>query len=121
MPRVPGGSAVRKKRKKKYFRLAAGYYSEKGRRWRQVKQQVEKSLVHSYRGRKERKRVFRKLWIQRINIAARETGMNYSQFMCGLRKAGVTINRKMLADIAVNDLGAFNCLAETARQHHVAS
>lgn len=114
MPRVPGGSTSHKK-KKKLFRLAKGNYSDKARKWRQVKQQVEKSLVHAYTGRKLRKREFRKLWIQRINAAVREGGLNYTQFIGGLKKAGVGINRKLLADIAVRDHDTFNRLIETAR------
>ncbi|MBD3271195.1 MAG: 50S ribosomal protein L20 [Elusimicrobia bacterium] len=115
MPRVPGGSTSRKKQKK-YFRTAKGYYSDKGRRLRQVKQQVEKSLVHAYRGRKQRKRNFRRLWIQRINSAVRQSGMTYSQFMHGLKKAGIAINRKMLAECALHDSSALASLIESARQ-----
>lgn len=82
-----------------------------------VKQQVEKSLVHSYVGRKQRKRTFRRLWIQRINSAVREMGLNYNQFINGLKKSGVGINRKLLADIALHDASAFNHLIETVRQN----
>jgi len=102
-------------RKKKTFRLAKGYYGNKRNRWRMVIQQVEKSLVHAYTGRKDKKGNFRRLWIARINAACRENGQTYSRFMAGLKKAGVTLNRKMLADLAVKDAPSFKQLITIAR------
>jgi large subunit ribosomal protein L20 len=104
-----------RQRKKKTFRLAKGYYSNKGNRWRMTIQQVEKSLVHAYVDRKDRKGNFRQLWITRLNAAAREQGLSYSRFISGLRKANVIIDRKMLADMAVNDAAAFKQLADIAK------
>lgn len=101
--------------KKKYFKIAKGYYSNKRNRWRMVKQQVEKSLRHAYRDRRDKKNVFRKLWITRINALSRESGLNYSKFIAGLKIAGVQINRKMLADIAVTDNETFKELVEVAK------
>lgn len=102
-------------RKKKVFRLAKGYYGNKRNRWRMTIQQVERSLRHAYVGRKGKKRDFRQLWIARINAACREDGFTYSRFMAGLKKAGVALNRKMLADIAVQDAPSFKKLVSIAR------
>lgn len=115
MPRVKGGSVTRKRRKK-ILKLAKGYYGSKSKLFRVANQQVMKSLAYAYRDRRRRKRDFRKLWISRINAAARQNGLSYSRFMDGLKKAGVGINRKMLADLAVRDLQAFNRLVEIARE-----
>ena len=104
-----------RQRKKKHFRRAKGYYSNKKNRWRMVTQQVEKSLKHSYRDRKDKKSTFRKLWITRINALSRQSGLPYSKFISGLRKAGVTIDRKMLADMAVKDTVSFNELINVAK------
>lgn len=104
-----------RQRKKKYFRIAKGSYSNKRNRWRMVVQQVESSLKHAYRDRKDRKNVFRRLWIVRINAMCREMGMPYSRFMSGLHKAGVTVDRKMLADVAVRDAESFRQLVEVAK------
>lgn len=104
-----------RQRKKKHFRTAKGYYGNKNNRWRMTIQQVEKSLKYMYVGRKDRKGDFRTLWITRLNAAAREQGMSYSRFISGLRKANVIIDRKMLADMAVNDMGAFKQLADIAK------
>ena len=109
-------SSVAKKHKKKYFHLAKGYYSDKKNRWRQVKQQVEKSLQHAYRDRKDRKGDFRQLWILRINALSRQYGLPYSKFINGLRKAGIDINRKILAELAVHDAESFHSLTEVAKQ-----
>jgi large subunit ribosomal protein L20 len=114
MARVKSGVTTRQ-RKKKTFRLAKGYYHSKRSRWRQVVQQVERSLRFAYVGRKDRKGDFRTLWIQRINAAARIHNLSYSQFMFGLKKAGVGLDRKMLAELAVVDENAFKQLAEAAR------
>ncbi|MFH2070395.1 MAG: 50S ribosomal protein L20 [Elusimicrobiota bacterium] len=101
-----------RQRKKKYFRRAKGYYAAKKNRWRMVVQQVEKSLVHAYRDRKDRKGNFRKLWITKINALAREMGISYSRFMSRLKKNNISINRKMLADMAVHDPQSFRRLVE---------
>jgi len=108
-------SVYTRQRKKKYFRLAEGYYSNKRNRWRQVVQQVEKSLTHAYRDRKDKKKVFRQLWITRINAMCRESDISYCRFIAGLRKAGVTINRKMLAELAVTDADSFHQLTDIAK------
>lgn len=114
MARVKSGITTRR-RKKKIFRIAKGSYNSKRSRWRQVIQQVEKSLRYAYVGRKDRKGDFRSLWIQRINAAARLNALSYSQLINGLKKAGVALDRKMLAELAVSDPNAFKQLAETAR------
>ena len=101
--------------KKKYFRLSKGYYSNKKNRWRMVIQQVERSLRHMYRDRKDRKGVFRKLWIARINAAARAEGLSYSRFLHGLKKNHITLNRKMLAEIAVRDPDSFKQLVSLSQ------
>ncbi|GGK11770.1 50S ribosomal protein L20 [Caldalkalibacillus thermarum] len=106
MPRVKGGYATRRRRKK-ILKLAKGYFGSKHRLFRTANQQVMKSLMYAYRDRRQRKRDFRKLWITRINAAARQHGLSYSRFMHGLKQAGIDINRKMLADLAVNDKEAF--------------
>lgn len=107
--RIKSGVTTRQ-RKKKIFRLAKGYYSNKRNRWRMALQQVEKSLTHAYVGRKDKKREYRSLWIARINAACRENNVSYSRFMSGLRKKGVSLNRKMLAEMAVRDAGNFKKL-----------
>lgn len=106
-------NAVKKRRK--IMRLSKGYYGAKSKQYRTAKQAVMKSLAYSYRGRKQRKRDFRRLWITRINAAARINGLSYSKFMNGLKLAGVELNRKVLAEMAVNDAGAFAQLVETAK------
>ena len=100
--RIKSGVTTRQ-RKKKYFKLAKGSYSDKRSRWRAVIQQVEKSLVHAYTGRKDRKGEFRSLWITRINAACRENNTTYSRFMAALTKKKIPLNRKMLAEMAVRD------------------
>lgn len=114
MPRVKS-SVVSRNRHRKILKLAKGYRGSKSKLFRVANQQVMKSLAYAYRDRKARKREFRKLWITRINAAARMNGMNYSTLMNGLKKAGVEVNRKMLADLAVNDATAFNKLVEVAK------
>ncbi|WP_029519857.1 MULTISPECIES: 50S ribosomal protein L20 [unclassified Persephonella] len=111
--RVKGPSS--KKHKKKILKLAKGYYGAKHRSYRRAKEQVLRSLQYEYRDRRLRKRDFRKLWITRINAAARLNGLSYSQFIHGLKLAGVDLNRKVLADIAVTDPEGFAKLAETAK------
>ncbi|MBN1621859.1 MAG: 50S ribosomal protein L20 [Endomicrobiales bacterium] len=104
-----------RQRKKKFFRISKGYYSNKNNRWRMAIQQIEKSLRYAYADRKDRKRNFRKLWITRLNAAVRQMGLNYSRFISGLRKANIVIDRKMLAELAVNDMTAFQQLVEIAK------
>lgn len=106
-------NAVKKRRK--IFRLSKGYFGSKSRSYRIAREAVMKSLMYAYIGRKNRKRDFRQLWIARINAAARINGLSYSKFMHGLKVAGINLNRKVLADIAVNDAAAFAALAEKAK------
>ena len=105
-------NAVKKRRK--VFKLAKGYYGAKSKLYRSASQQVMKSMAYAYVGRKLKKREYRRLWIARINAGARLCGMNYSRLINGLKVAGVEVNRKVLADLAVNDMKAFSELAETA-------
>ena len=105
-------NAVKKRRK--IMKLAKGYFGSKSRSYRIAREAVMKSQMYAFIGRRRKKRDFRKLWIARINAAARLNGMSYSKFMYGLKTAGVNLNRKVLADIAVNDENAFKALAETA-------
>jgi large subunit ribosomal protein L20 len=104
-----------RQRKKKIFRLAKGSYATKKNRWRMVIQQVERSLNYAYTGRKDNKSNFRTLWIVRLNAAVREEGISYNKFISGLKKANVTIDRKILAEIAVNDNATFKQLIEIAK------
>ncbi|WOO89921.1 50S ribosomal protein L20 [Mollicutes bacterium LVI A0078] len=114
MPRVKGGYTTRQRRKK-VLKLAKGYYGSKRTLYKTANEQVMRSLRYSYRDRKQRKREFRKLWITRINAAARNEGMSYSRLMNGLSRAGVEVNRKMLADLAVNDPQGFAKFVEIAK------
>lgn len=114
MPRVKGGTVTRQRRKK-VLKLAKGYYGSKHTLFKTAKQQVMKSYMYAYRDRRQTKRNFRRLWITRINAAARMNGLSYSQMMHGLKLAGVEMNRKMLADLAVNDSTAFAAIAEQAK------
>jgi large subunit ribosomal protein L20 len=114
MAHVKGGN-VAKNRRRRVLKLAKGYYGSKRTLYKTAHEQVMKSLTYAYRDRKQRKRDFRRLWIQRINAATRMNGMSYSVFMNGLKKAGVEINRKMLADIAVNDMASFAKLVDMAK------
>jgi len=111
MPRAKGGFKTRRRRKK-ILEMAKGYYGAKSRLYRIATEAVDKALQYAYRDRKNKKREFRALWIIRINAALRAIGMTYSQFMCGLKKANIGLNRKTLADMAYNDPAAFNQLAE---------
>ncbi len=115
MARVKGGY-VSRRRRKKILKLAKGYFGSKHRLFKTAKAQVMKSLLYAYRDRRRRKRDFRKLWITRINAGARMNGLSYNRFMHGLSKAGIVINRKILADMAVNDKEAFSQLVETAKK-----
>jgi large subunit ribosomal protein L20 len=114
VPRVKRGTK-RRHRRKKVLKLAKGYYIGKGNLYRHAKEAVEKSLGYAYRDRRARKRQFRSLWTVRINAAARLNNLSYSRLMEGLRKAGVALDRKILADLAVTDPAAFSAVAETAR------
>ena len=114
MARVKGALMTRKRRKK-ILKLAKGYWGAKSKHFKMAKQAVMKSGNYAYIGRKQRKRDFRRLWITRISAACHMNGVNYSSFMNGLKKAGVTLNRKMLAEIAVSDEKAFAALVEKAK------
>lgn len=113
--RVKGGPATRNRRKK-ILKLAKGYYGSKHRLFRTAKEQVVKSLYYAFRDRKATKRNFRKLWIVRINAAANANGINYSTLMHGLKLANIDINRKMLSEMAINDMDAFKQLVDTAKK-----
>lgn len=115
MARVKGGTVARKRRKK-ILKLAKGYYGAKHLLFKSAKEQVMKSYMYAYRDRRQKKRDFRKLWITRINAAARMNGMSYSVFMNGLKKAGIEVNRKMLSELAISDPAAFTSLADQAKQ-----
>lgn len=112
--RVKRGKAAHK-RHKKYMKMAKGYRGGRSKLYRTARETVERALSYSYRDRKARKREFRKLWIMRINAGAREHGLSYSRFMRGLNLAGIELNRKVLADMAVSEKDAFAKLAETAK------
>ena len=114
MPRVKRSVAARKKRRK-VLDQAKGYFGSRHSRYKVAKEQVEHSLVYAYRDRKARKRTMRRLWITRINAAARAEGLSYNQFVAGCRKAGIELDRKVLADLAVADPAAFGQIAEQAK------
>ena len=114
MARIKGGLNAKKKQNR-VLKLAKGYRGARSNQYRVAKQSVMRALTSSYAGRKERKRQFRQLWIARINAAARMNGLSYSRFMYGLKLAGVDMNRKMLAEMAVNDADGFKTLAELAK------
>ena len=114
MARIKGGLGA-KKRHNRVLKLAKGYRGARSKQYRVAKQSVMRALTSSYAGRKQKKRQFRQLWIARINAAARINGLSYSKFMYGLKLAGVEMNRKVLADMAVNDAAGFATLAELAK------
>jgi large subunit ribosomal protein L20 len=114
MPRVKRSVHARKKRRK-VLEQAKGYWGLKKSSYRYAKEQVDHSLVYAYRDRKNKKRTFRSLWIVRINAAARANGLSYNQFIAGLHKAGIELDRKSLADLAVNDPAAFTVVADQAK------
>lgn len=114
MARVKGAMMTRKRRKK-ILKLAKGYWGGKSRLFRTANEAVMKSMAYSYVGRKQKKRNFRSLWITRISAGCKMNDMNYSQFICGLKKAGISLNRKMLSEIAINDEAAFTALVEKAK------
>ncbi|WP_102411742.1 50S ribosomal protein L20 [Beduinella massiliensis] len=115
MARIKGAVNAHKKRRK-IMKLAKGYYGSKSKQYRAASEQVRRSLRYAYIGRKLRKRDFRTLWISRINAAARMNGMSYSTFINGLKKQNIEVNRKMLADLAVNDAAAFAKIVELAKK-----
>ena len=114
MPRVEGGTVTRQRRKK-VLKLAKGYYGSKHTLFKTAKQQVMKSYMYAYRDRRQTKRNFRKLWITRINAAARINGLSYSKLIHGLKLAEIDMNRKMLAELAVNDAASFAAIADQAK------
>ena len=114
MARIKGGMKAKKKHNR-VLKLAKGYRGARSKQYRVAKQSVMRALTSSYAGRKQKKRQFRQLWIARINEAARMNGLSYSKFMYGLKLAGVELNRKVLADMAVNDAEGFATLAELAK------
>jgi large subunit ribosomal protein L20 len=115
MPRVKRSVAGRKKRKE-VLKQARGYYSARGKHFRAAREQLAHSGVYAFRDRRARKGDFRRLWITRINAAARSNGLTYSRLMAGLREAGVEVDRKILAELAVNDARAFSALVDVARK-----
>jgi large subunit ribosomal protein L20 len=116
MPRVKRAATARKKRRTVLTR-AKGYYGSKSRTYRAAKEQTQHSLQYAYRDRRNKKREFRRLWIARINAGARQSGMSYSAFMNGLRQAGVTLDRKVLSDMAIHDPAAFAKLVDVAKEN----
>ncbi|MFG5099792.1 50S ribosomal protein L20 [Campylobacter lari] len=115
MARVKTG-VVRRRRHKKVLKLARGFYSGRRKHFRKAKEQLERSLVYAYRDRRRKKRDFRRLWIVRINAACRLNDISYSKFINGLKKAGVELDRKILADLAMNDTAAFAKIADAAKK-----
>lgn len=115
MARVKTG-VVRRRRHKKILKLACGFYSARHKHFRKAKEQLERSLCYAFRDRKQKKRDFRKLWIVRINAACRINAISYSRFMFGLKKAGIVLDRKILADIAMNEPQSFAKIVESAKK-----
>ena len=116
MARIKGGMNAKRKHNK-VLKLAKGYRGARSKQYRVAKQSVMRALASSYAGRKQRKRQYRRLWIARINAAARMNGISYSRFMHGLKSAGIVLNRKVLADMAINDASGFTKLAEVAKEN----
>ena len=119
MPRVKRGTK-RRQRRKKILERASGYFLTKSKLYRSAKESVERGLKFAYSGRRLKKRQYRSIWIVRIGAAAKQHGISYNRFISGLKKAGVELDRKVLADIAVNDPNGFGALAETAKRAHEA-
>lgn len=115
MARVKTG-VVRRRKHKKILKLARGFYSGRRKHFRKAKEQLERSLVYAYRDRRRKKTDFRRLWIVRINAACRLNDLSYSRFINGLKKAGIELDRKILADLAMNDVAAFAKIAEAAKK-----
>ena len=120
MPRVKRGTK-RRQRRKKILERASGYFLTKSKLYRAAKESVERGLKFAYSGRRQKKRQFRSIWIVRIGAAAKQHGISYNRFISGLKKAGVELDRKILAEIAVNDPQGFGALAETAKKAHSAA
>ena len=116
MARIKGGVNA-KKRHKKILKAAKGFWGARSKQYRVAKQAVMRALAHSFAGRKQTKREYRRIWIARINAATRQNNMSYSKFMYGLKKANININRKMLSEIAIKDPNAFSQLVETAKKN----
>lgn len=116
MARIKGGLNA-KKRHKKILKAAKGFFGARSKKYRVAKQSVMRAMAHAFAGRKQTKRDFRKIWIVRINAAARKNNISYSKFMYGIKKLNMNINRKMLADLAVNDAKAFSELVEKVKQN----
>ncbi len=114
MPRAVNGT-ISRRRRKKILKLAKGYRGSRSRTFQKAREAVEKGLCYAYRDRRNRKRDFRKLWIARINAAVRAHGMTYSQFICGLKRANILLNRKVLSEIAIFHADSFGVLVETSR------
>jgi large subunit ribosomal protein L20 len=114
MVRVTYG-APRRQKKNRYFKATRGFRGSRSKLWRTVREAIMRSWAYSFRDRKQRKRHFRRLWIVRINAAARMRGTTYSQFMCGLKRAGINLDRKQLSELAVHDATAFDALVEAAK------
>ncbi|MEA1917498.1 MAG: 50S ribosomal protein L20 [Campylobacterota bacterium] len=114
MPRVKTG-VVRRRRHKKVLKAAKGFYSGRRKHFRKAKEQLERSMQYAFRDRKQKKREFRKLWIIRINAACRLNDINYSSFMNGIHKSGIELDRKILADMAMNDAAAFSAVVAQAK------
>ncbi len=114
MPRVKTGT-IRRARHKKILKMAKGFYSGRRKHFRKAKEQIERSLVYAFRDRRQKKRDFRKLWIVRINAACRLNDISYSRFMNGLNKAGINLDRKILADMAMNDYASFQSVVASAK------
>ena len=119
MPRVKRGTK-RRQRRKKILERASGYFLTKSKLYRAAKESVERGLKFAYSGRRLKKRQYRSIWIIRIGAAAKQHGISYNRFISGLKKAGVQLDRKILADLAVNDPAGFGALAETAKRAHPA-
>ncbi len=115
MPRVKRGTK-RRQRRKKILERASGYFLTKSKLYRAAKESVERGLKFAYAGRRQKKRQYRSIWIVRIGAAARAQGLNYNQFISGIKKAGIELDRKVLADLAVNDAAGFTALVETAKR-----
>lgn len=117
MPRAVDGTR-RKERRKKILKIAKGYWGRRKSNFRNAKDAVAKGLQYAYRDRKRRKRDFRSIWIIRLNAACRSAGMNYSRFIAGLKLAGITMNRKALSNLAIEDTAAFQAIVERAKEAH---
>ena len=116
MPRTKGGYKTRQRRKR-VLNQASGFYGRRRKLYATAQESVDKALAYAYKGRKMKKRQFRSLWIPRINAAVRPLGLNYSKFLCGLTKAGIELDRRVLADLAIHDFTAFEAVAAVAKEN----